>query len=205
MANFEFRFGAMNSGKSMVLLQMAYNYEENNKRVLLIKSIIDTKGGDYLVSRIGPKRKVQIKLGKDESILGNKYQLLIKNTDVILVDEAQFLTKHQVEELWYVTKTMNIPVICFWLKGNFRSELFEGSKRLIELCDKFKELETICHCGTKARFNSRKVDNKYVLYGDENIIDGSCEKVTYVPLCGSCYLKEVFKNNITYEEVKDGK
>lgn len=75
MANFEFRFGAMNSGKSMVLLQMAYNYEENNKRVLLIKSIIDTKGGDYLVSRIRTKRKVQIKLGKDESILGNKYQL----------------------------------------------------------------------------------------------------------------------------------
>ena len=69
MANLEFRYGPMNSGKSMNLLQMAYNYEENNKKVILIKSVVDTKGGDYLVSRIGPKRKIQIKLDKKESIL----------------------------------------------------------------------------------------------------------------------------------------
>ena len=73
MANFEFRYGPMNSGKSMAILQMAYNYEENNKDIILIKSITDTKGGDYLVSRIGPKRKVQIKLDKKENLLGDKY------------------------------------------------------------------------------------------------------------------------------------
>ena len=77
MANLEFRYGPMNSGKSMALLQMAYNYEENNKKVLLIKSVIDTKGGDYLVSRIGPKRKVQIKLKKNESLLNDNYLRLI--------------------------------------------------------------------------------------------------------------------------------
>ena len=99
MANFEFRYGPMNSGKSMAILQMAYNYEENNKKVLLIKSVTDTKGGDYLVSRIGPKRKVEIKLDKDETLLNNKYKNMILKYDSILVDEAQFLTKRQVEDL----------------------------------------------------------------------------------------------------------
>ena len=102
MANLEYRFGPMNSGKSMALLQMAYNYEENGKKVLLIKSIIDTKGGDYLVSRIGPKRKIQIKLKVKDNILSNKYIKMFKDVDAVLVDEAQFLTSKQVEDLWYI-------------------------------------------------------------------------------------------------------
>lgn len=194
MANLEFRYGPMNSGKSMALLQMAYNYEENNKKVLLIKSVIDTKGGDYLVSRIGPKRKVQIKLKKNESLLNDNYFRLIENSDAILVDEAQFLDKKQVEDLWIIAKKMNIHVICFGLKTNFKSEFFEGSKRLFELSDKFKELETICSCGTKARFNARMINGKYTINGEENIIDGSNDKVKYVPLCGKCYLEKVFRS-----------
>ena len=194
MANLEFRYGPMNSGKSMALLQMAYNYEENNKKVLLIKSVIDTKGGDYLVSRIGPKRKVQIKLKKNESLLNDNYLRLIENSDAILVDEAQFLDKKQVEDLWIIAKKMNINVICFGLKTNFKSEFFEGSKRLFELSDKFKELETICSCGTKARFNARMINGKYIINGEENIIDGSNDKVKYVPLCGKCYLEKVFRS-----------
>ena len=102
MANLEFRYGPMNSGKSMALLQMAYNYEENNKKVILIKSVIDTKGGDYLVSRIGPKRKIQIKLDKKDSLLSDEYMEKFKENDAILVDEAQFLTKSQVEDLWII-------------------------------------------------------------------------------------------------------
>ena len=98
MANLEYRYGPMNSGKSMAVLQMAYNYEENNKKVILVKSVVDTKGGDYLVSRIGPKRKIGIKLDKNESLLDDKYITLISNMDAILVDEAQFLTKKQVED-----------------------------------------------------------------------------------------------------------
>lgn len=184
----------MNSGKSMAVLQMAYNYEENNKSIVLIKSVIDTKGGDYLVSRIGPKRKVDIKLSSDESLLSDKYKSLIDNVDAILVDEAQFLTKDQVEELWFISKEMNIPVVCFGLKTNFKSEFFEGSKRLFELADKFKELETICSCGTKARFNARKVNDEFTYDGDEVLIDGEKKYVDYVPLCGKCYLKKVFNN-----------
>ncbi len=193
MANLEFRYGAMNSGKSMALLQMAYNYEENGKKIILVKSVVDTKGGDYLVSRIGPKRKVQIKLSRNESILNNKYLPMIENLDAILVDEAQFLTPKQVEELWYVSKRMNVSIICFGLKTNFKSEFFEGSRRLFELSDKFKELETICHCGVKARFNARMVNGKFITEGEEFVIDGDDKNVKYVPLCGSCYLKEVLK------------
>ena len=192
MANLEYRYGPMNSGKSMAVLQMAYNYEENNKKVILVKSVVDTKGGDYLVSRIGPKRKIGIKLDKNESLLDDKYITLISNMDAILVDEAQFLTKKQVEDLWFIAKEKNIPVICFGLKTNFKSEFFEGSKRLFELSDKFKELETICSCGTKARFNARKVNGKFTKDGKEVQIDGAKDTVEYVPLCGKCYLEKVF-------------
>lgn len=193
MANLEFRYGPMNAGKSMAVLQMAYNYEENNKSVVLIKSVIDTKGGDYLVSRIGPKRKVQIKLDYDASLLSDEYLDMIKTKNAVLVDEAQFLSAKQVEQLWIIAKEFNIPVICFGLKTNFKSEFFEGSKRLFELSDKFKELETICSCGTKARFNARMVNNKFIKDGEEFVIDDNNKELKYVPLCGKCYLEKVFK------------
>ncbi len=196
MANFEFRYGPMNSGKSMAVLQMAYNYEENSKDIILIKSVTDTKGGDYLVSRIGPKRKVQIKLDKKENLLGDKYLDMLIKKAAILVDEAQFLTKEQVEQLWVIAKEYDVSVICFGLKTNFKSEFFEGSKRLFELCDKFKELETICSCGTKARFNARMVNNKFIKEGEEFVIDGENKEVKYVPLCSKCYLEKVFKSNL---------
>lgn len=195
MANLEYRYGPMNSGKSMALLQMAHNYEENNKKVILVKSVTDTKGGDYLVSRIGPKRKIQVKLERTESLLDDKYDALIKDKDAILVDEAQFLTVRQVEDLWIIAKIKNIPVICFGLKTNFKSEFFEGAKRLFELADKFKELETICSCGTKARFNARKANGNFVFNGDEFVIDNENENTEYVPLCGKCYLNKVFLPN----------
>ena len=93
-----------------------------------------------------------------------------------------------------ISKKHDIPVICFGLKTNFKSEFFEGSKRLFELCDKVKELETICSCGKKARFNARKINDKFTLTGDELIIDGSNKRIEYVPLCGKCYLEKVFIN-----------
>lgn len=192
MANLEYRYGPMNSGKSMAILQMAHNYEENNKKVILVKSVVDKKGGDYLISRIGPKRKVQIKLSENESLLSDKYIDKIKNAHAILVDEAQFLTKKQVEDLWIISKRMDISVICFGLKTNFRSEFFEGSKRLFELSDKFKELETICSCGKKARFNARLLDDNYIIDGKEVMIDNEIDNMRYVPLCGKCYLNKVF-------------
>lgn len=193
MANLEFRYGPMNSGKSMAILQMAHNYEENDKKIVLIKSVVDTKGGDYLVSRIGPKRKVQIKLNQKDSLLDPKYKDILSkdNCNAILVDESQFLTRSQVEDLWIISKEKEIPVICFGLKTNFKSEFFEGSKRLFELADKIYELETICSCGKKAKFNGRKVDGNFITEGEELVIDGVNKNIEYVPLCGKCYLRKV--------------
>ncbi len=193
MAKLEFRYGAMNSGKSMMLLQVAHNYSEKNRNVILVKSEIDTKGNDYLISRIGPKRKVDIILKRDEPLLQKKYSKKIKNAECILVDEAQFLSSEQIEDLWQIAKVLDIPVICFGLKSDFLTNSFPGSKRLFELCDSFKELETICECGHKARFNARKIDGIFVDEGDQNVIDGADSHIEYVPLCGKCYLKHVKK------------
>jgi len=191
MAKFVYKYGAMNSGKSMAILQMAYNYEENNKKVVLVKSCIDTKGGNYLVSRIGPRRKIGIFLNQDESLKDDKYLGIICDKDIILVDEAQFLTTKQVNDLWFIAKNMNKKVICYGLKTNFKSEFFEGSKRLFEVADEIVKLETLCSCGNKAEFNARKVNGKYITSGKEYVIDGE-ENIEYIPLCSKCYLNNVF-------------
>ena len=191
MSKLYFRYGAMNCGKSTLLMQVAHNYEENNKKVIVIKSSIDTKGEDHLESRIGVKRKVDILINKKESF--KKYLNDFKLGACILVDEAQFLTAKQVEELWKVTKQLNIPVICYGLKTDFQSHLFEGSKRLLELADEIEELITICSCGKRAKFNARFVNDKFTLTGNEVLIDGSKDNVVYKPMCGKCYLKEMKK------------
>ena len=192
MSKLYFRYGAMNCGKSTILMQVAYNYEENGKKVILIKSKTDTKGGEFLESRIGLRRKVDILIERNKSIINALKKF--KDIDCILVDEAQFLTSKQIEELWKVSKKEDIPVICYGLKVDFQSHLFEGSKRLLELADTIEELITICRCGKKAKFNARYVNDKFTLEGKEVLIDGSKDNVVYKPLCGKCYLNEIEKN-----------
>ena len=194
MSKLYFRYGAMNCGKSSALMQVAYNYEQNNKKVIVIKSEIDTKGNNYLESRIGLKRKVDILLKENESI--EKYYDKLDEISCILVDEAQFLSEKQVDELYYITKYYNIPVICYGLKTDFQSKLFDGSRRLLELADELDELITICRCGKRAKFSARLINDKFTLKGDTNLIDGSVSNVKYIPLCGKCYLEEKRK----YEE-----
>lgn len=196
MSKLYFRYGAMNCGKSSALMQVAYNYESNNKNVFVIKSEIDTKANDCLSSRIGLKRKVDLLLKKNES-LENYYDKL-KKVDCILVDEAQFLSENEVDELYFVTKEFNVPVICYGLKTDFKSNLFTGSKRLLELSDELNELITICRCGKRAKFNARFVDDKFTLDGETVSIDGSSLNIKYIPLCGKCYLEEKieYKKNI---------
>lgn len=186
MSKLYFRYGTMNSGKSSLLMQVAYNYQENNKKVIVIKSIIDTKADNHIESRIGLKRKVDILLNKNESL--KKYYKMFNNISCILVDEAQFLSVKQVEELWIITKKLNIPVICYGLKTDFKSKLFKASKRLLELSDVIEELITICNCGKRAKFNVRFVNNKYTDKGEEIIIDKTKNDVKYIPMCGQCYL-----------------
>lgn len=191
MAKLHFRYSAMNAGKTTIMLQTAYNYEERNQKVLIIKPSIDTKGGRQVVSRIGLSRDVDYLISPDDSIF-DKIKDCLNWVNCILVDEAQFLRKSQVEELYYITKLYNIPVIAFGLRTDFRTNGFEGSIRLLELADALEEMPTICRCGKKARFNARKVNGEFTSDGDSVVIDGT-QNVEYESLCGSCYIKKVLK------------
>lgn len=188
MAKFHFRYGAMNAGKSTILLQTAYNYEEKGKKVVILKPSVDTKGDEKIVSRIGLERKVDYLIGNNDSII-SKLGDNISSFSCILVDEAQFLKRKQVDELFYISKMMDIPVIAFGLRTDFKSNGFEGSIRLLELADALEEMPTICRCGKKARFNARKVDGKFTFDGDSIVIDDKAE-VEYESLCGTCYIEE---------------
>lgn len=191
MAKLYFRYGAMNSGKSTALMQAAYNYEERDMKVCVLKPKLDKKNEDKLLSRIGIERKVDYLV--DDVLNFKKYLVKCKKNGVkcIFVDEAQFLDKEQIDLLFEVSKLDDIPVICYGLKTDFRSELFPGSKRLLELADNIEELITICECGKRARFNARIVDGEYVLHGKQIAIDNIDAK--YKSLCGKCYLEKVLK------------
>ena len=189
MSKLYFRYGAMNCGKSSMLMQVAYNYNEKGRKVVIIKSSIDTKADDKIYSRIGLERKVDILIKPNESF-EKYYKDWEGKIACILVDECQFLSENQVEELWYVTKKMNIPVICYGLKTDFTSKFFCGSKRVFELADEIEELITICKCGKRAKFNARFVDGKFTLNGSTFLVDGEKSNVVYEPLCGKCYLEE---------------
>lgn len=198
-AKLHFRYGAMNSGKSTALMQVAHNYEELGYQVLVMKPLADTKGGNYLVSRIGAKRKINYYIPPDCSIIEMIKQDIENGIKCILVDEAQFLFPNQIEELYKITKQNDIPIICYGLRTDFRSELFAGSKRLLELADELEELITICPCGKKARFNARIVNGKFTREGQTIEIDGANESIEYQPLCGECYLKKVgFEDEMTH-------
>ena len=188
MSKLYFRFGAMNCGKTTALLQVAHNYEEKRMNVIVIKSSIDKKGDKKIVSRLGIEREVDLLISPKEKILDN---INLKNINCILVDEVQFMPREQVKELWMIAKLKNIPVICYGLKTNFKGELFEGSKAVLEFADELEELATICECGKKAKFNARLSNDEYIYEGEEVAIDGIDAK--YEPLCGKCYLNKVLK------------
>ena len=191
MAKLYFKYGAMNCGKTTVLIQTAYNYEQQEMKVIVIKPKIDTKGQKYIVSRIGAKRKVDELIGIDDKII-DKCSKYFENLNCIIVDEAQFLKSEQVDELWYITKMYDISVIAFGLRTDFKTNSFEGSSRLLALADDIQEMPTMCRCGVKARFNARKINGEYVTEGDSVVIDDNKE-VEYESVCGKCYIKKVLK------------
>lgn len=194
MSKLYFRYGAMNSGKSTHLMQVAYNYEERGMKVILIKPFTDTKGGEKLVSRLGVERKVDLVIYEEDSILEKvkSYKEKGGNIDCILVDEAQFLKSRQIDDLFEIAVVLDIPVICYGLRNDFRMQGFEGSTRLLLLAHSIEEMKTICKCGKKAVLNGRKINNKFVFEGEQVAID-NVNNVEYESLCGHCYFK--YKNN----------
>jgi len=189
MSKLHFRYGAMNSGKTTVLMQVAHNYKERDMNVLVLKPGIDTKGNDQIVSRLGITKQVDFLIKKEDNLL-NKIGNSLNDLNCILVDEAQFMTKEQIDDLWVITKMYNIPVICYGLRSDFMTNVFPGSLRLFEVADQLEELVTICRCGSKAKFNGRKVNGVFVNEGDQVAIDEE-NSVTYESLCGTCYLEKV--------------
>jgi len=191
MAKLIFKYSTMNSGKTIDLIRTMYNYEENKYKVLLLKPSIDTKGDNKIVTRVGLSRKVDFLINEHDSIIellkGN-----LEDIECIFIDEAQFLNQGQIDELFIITKAVDIPVICYGLRNNFKLESFEGSKRLLEIADSLEEFKTLCFCGDIARYVGRKVNGKFVVEGNEIVIDGEND-IEYIPLCGKHYLENVTK------------
>ncbi len=180
MAKLYFRYGAMNSGKSTALIQVAHNYAERGMRVQIIKPEIDTKGADYVVSRIGVNRQIDHLICKDDDIR----QIVDLTIDCLLVDEVQFLTPEQIDQLFRIAVEDNVPVIAYGLRTDFLMNGFPGSTRLLLIAHSVEELKTVCRCGRKAILNARKVDDEFIFEGEQVVIDGV---VDYEALCGRCY------------------
>lgn len=187
MAKLHFKYGAMNSGKSDTLIKTAYNYEERGLGVVVVKPKVDSRGDNFITARGGHSRRVDIhvdiNLDLQREIAG------ISGIACVLVDEAQFLTEDQISQLYRVAKNLNISVICFGLRADFRTNLFSGSRRLLALADNIEKLPTMCFCGSQAEFNTRKLNGAYVFEGDQVAIEGE-GSVEYDSLCGTCYMRE---------------
>lgn len=193
MAKLYFRYGAMNSGKSTNLMQVAHNYEERGMKILLLKPATDTKAGEKVSSRLGVDRKVDIIVNENDdlyAILGEK----IDKADIhcILVDEAQFLKAKHIDELFKIAVVKDIPVICYGLRTDFQMHGFEGSERLLLLAHSLEEMKTICACGRKAVLNGRKINGEFVFEGQQVAIDNT-DDVQYESLCGKCYFEKMEK------------
>lgn len=190
MSKLYFRYGAMGCGKTMQLLQVAFNYEERGHKVCVIKPNTDTKHGTKLYTRIGPERETNFCFDKTTNLY-DEITKSYKNVQCILVDEAQFLTKTQVDDLMRVTIDLDIPVMCYGLRLNFKCEDggFEGATRLLQVAHDIEEIKTICECGKKATLNSRFLNGKFVADGPDILIDDGKTKIEYRALCPACYQK----------------
>jgi thymidine kinase len=191
MSKLYFRHGAMNSGKSTALLQVAHNYEERGQRVALLKPAVDTKGDRQVVSRLGVTREVELLLTPDMNLRDAFSALRASATGsgdyaCLLIDEAQFLTRDQVDQALEVAVLDDIPVLAYGIRTDFLTNGFPGSIRLLEIAHTLEELKTICRCGKKAMYNARLIDGEFVFTGEQVAIDGV--HVTYESLCPSCYL-----------------
>lgn len=186
MAKLYFRYSAMNAGKTIDLLKVAYNYEERGRKVLILTSALDDRFGvGKVTSRLGIQREAII-VEKETDLIGiiNNYINENGKVDCILVDEAQFLSMQNVKQLTEIVDDFDIPVICYGLRADFQGELFPGSYALFCWADSIEEIKTICHCGKKAIMNMRIHNGKKVSEGEQIFIGG---KESYVSVCRKHY------------------
>jgi thymidine kinase len=191
VAKLYFRYGAMNSGKSTALLQAAFNYEERGLSVLLAKPRLDSKGQSLIVSRLGVERQTDFTIGAEEDVyalFATERRNSAHGVSCLLIDEAQFLSETQIDDLLRIAVLEGVPVLAYGIRTDFQTVAFPGSRRLLEVAHSIEELKTICRCGRKALFNARRVDGKFIFDGDQVAIDGI--DASYESLCGACYLEE---------------
>lgn len=190
MAQLFFKYGAMNSGKSIDILKVAHNYEEQGKPVVLMTSGVDDRSGRGIIaSRIGLERKVKPIM--DDINIYDYVNKMDRKIYCVLIDEAQFLKKEHVLQLIKIVDELNIPVMAFGLKNDFRNELFEGSKYLLIYADKIEEMKTICwFCPHKATMNLRIHNGKPVYEGEQVQIGGN---ESYYPVCRKHYFHPQLK------------
>ena len=189
-----FRYGAMGSSKTAQALMLKFNYEQKGHKVFLFKPLADNRcvenGRAYVSSRIGLKSEcIEFSSGDDFHNLCEKYSILKPETvdkNVIIIDESQFMTKEQIDQLKDIS--LQLPVLCFGLLTNYKTLLFEGSKRLIEIADEIQEIKSVCRCGRKATINARLSDGQIVTDGKEIDIGGDDR---YVGMCYHCYKKKL--------------
>lgn len=197
MAQLYYRYSTMNAGKSIELIKVAHNYEERGKRVIALTPEVDTRyGKGVIASRMGLKIKAE-----SFSENTNIFDLVSKENqkrkvDCVLIDECQFLKKNQVIELSKIVDILNIPVLVYGLKNDFKNELFEGAYYLLVYADKIEEIKTICWCGRKATMVARVIDGKVSSSGEQVVIGGNN---LYVSLCRKHYMNGDLGDEVSKE------
>ncbi len=188
MAKLYFKYGAMGSSKTAQALITKYNYEENDLTVWLIKPSADTRDGEQLLrSRIGLEATVEV-IPPQMDVYQRFCESQKGRCDVIIVDECQFLTEEQIDQLRSIVNDFNLPVMCFGLRTDFQTRLFSGSRRLMEIADTIQEIKTICDCGAKATVNARVSGGYIVTEGAQVVLGGND---SYIAMCHRCYVNNI--------------
>ena len=189
MAKLYFKYGAMGSSKTAQALITKSNYEENDLNVWLIKPSADTRDGAAILrSRIGLEAVVEV-ITPDVDIYARFLGSKVRKSDVIIVDECQFLTEQQIDQLRMIVDERNVPVICFGLRTDFQTRLFPGSRRLMEVADTIQEIKTICDCGAKATVNARIDGEGHIITEGAQVVLGGND--SYIAMCHKCYVQGI--------------
>lgn len=187
MAKLYFKFGAMGCSKTAQALITKFNYEERGMKVLLLKPAVDNRDGETITkSRIG--LQAQALAVRDNEDLYALYKRTYSACNVVIVDECQFLTPDQVDELGQIVIDFNVPVLCFGLATDFTTHMFPGSKRLFEIAESISEIKSVCKCGAKATVNARMDDHGNIVFKGEQVCLGGNDR--YVAMCRKCWLKK---------------
>ena len=187
MAKLYFKYGAMGSSKTAQALITKYNYEENGMRVWLIKPSADDRDGAIILrSRVGLEAPAEV-ISPEADI--RKLFARQEKTDVIIVDECQFMTPEQIDQLREIVNAENVPVLCFGLRTDLRSTLFPGSRRLFEVADTITEIKTICDCGAKATTNARVGEDGYIVTEGAQLLLGGNDR--YIAMCHKCWVRNI--------------